>query len=98
MGFFAFSVFIGPLLFIIGVGYLINKIVFIRSSKIIEGKIIEIREGYVNNRKSYFPIVEYRNEEGKIRSYESNTGYWKSRCKKGDLIELRYIRYKMKCA
>lgn len=87
---------LGLLFLIIGIVYLVHIIIFIQHSKIITGKIIRINQGYSNNIKGYFPIIQYYDYKGKLSSYESNTGYLQSTFKVNDIISLRYIRVNKK--
>ncbi len=88
---------IGLLFFIIGLIHLINQIIFVRSSTIIEGRVIEIVENRDSEGVSYYPLVEYRNEKGEIKTYQTRSwSIWNRRYEEGDLIKLRYLRHKEK--
>lgn len=72
MDIFVAYIILGSLILIIGIGYLINRILFMKQAKVIKGKIIRIKEDYINNKKSYFPIIEYFDYKGKRNVYTSN--------------------------
>lgn len=92
MDIFVAYIILGSLILIIGIGYLINRIVFMKQAKVIKGKIIRIKEDYINNKKSYFPIIEYSDYKGKRNVYTSNTGSRRSKYQIDDIVNLRYLR------
>lgn len=92
----AICIILGSIILIIGIGYLINRLAFMRKAKVIKGKIIRIKEDYINNRKSFFPTIEYSDYNGKRSVYESNTGYRRSKYRINDIVNLRYLRVNKK--
>lgn len=84
---------IGTLILFIGIGFLTNRIIFIKQAKLIKGKVIRIKEDYIDNKKSFFPVIEYLDERGKRSVFESSAGsYRSSKYRVNDVINLRYRR------
>jgi len=84
---------IGAISLIIGIICFFFTIRFIDNSKVIDGVVHDIIKDYINNKSTYYPVVRYFDEfDSKYHNYESNTGYWKSRYRIGDNVQLRYYR------
>lgn len=83
-------IFIGPIILILGIIMLIKRKKFVSQSKIIRGKVIDNKKGYINNHKTYFPVIEYTDDDLSIRTFQSSTGYNPPKYKVGDVIEVRY--------
>lgn len=93
--FFLFAI-LGILLFIIGLVYLINKISLVKHGKIISGTVIDLREDYVNNKKAYFPVIKYYDDNGQRKSFKSEAGFSRLKYAVGDNVGLRYYRQGLK--
>lgn len=86
-------VIIGPVSLIIGILLLIKRKEFVSKSRVISGTVIDTKEGYVNNKKSFFPVIEYYDENNSSKEvFESDTGYNPPKYKVGDIVEVRYYR------
>lgn len=91
MNFFYFSVILGPILFLVGMIVLIKRIIFLKNAKTVLGTVMEMKKGYIDNRRTYFPVVKYTDFAGHTKVFESDTGYSSQlKYKVGDTIKCKY--------
>lgn len=64
---------LGPIELLIGIILFIKRKIFVSKSKLIIGTVIDIKEGYISNKKYYHPVIKYYDEfNRKSISFNSN--------------------------
>lgn len=84
---------IGPLLFAVGIWSFYRQMKFFKTSMVIQGTIIDIRERPASkNKTAYYPVMKYLNPVSSIEEiYESSSPYEPTKYKVGDTVELRHL-------